>query len=406
MPLLTPHNGLQLSICKLAGTLSFSLTINGKRVSKSEISDIDTSVKEEIPIGLGTLVTAVGLELFLIKNDGTLELEFLGDTGGIGNWRFKGLAQEERIVMVAAAGMQAESAHMKEKEMQNESIATQELGMQTETVVTNEMKIQMHQQVSCSVGTQTDTAAIVKEPSTGKKRKQPFQPYIANKRARSAKSSDPWPKHLYAECSRKTPDFKGGDGLLHIDLENGKVWFEGVYGTSKYTECLEKKQVDLRDTSSKSPSVSLLIFPHMKQAYAKYFHFQDHDHELRLGRDTLAKAQKEIFRIHRNPKRHAIWGNNDGSAYKSDEVRFKDPTIIVDAIIHCIDMTSGRAPVHDPSVKAEFEEKKKNHEAEIVLLGNRSNEKRRELGVIWRRLQMIEIQRRVRYNKLRQYVRS
>jgi hypothetical protein len=363
-------------------------------------------VKEEIPTRLGTLVTAVGLELFLIKNDGTLELEFLGDTGGIGNWRFKGLAQEERMVMVAAAGMQTESAHTKEKKMQTESIATKELGIQTETVVTREMEVQMHQQAGCSIGTQTDTAAIAKEPSTGKKRKQPFQPYIANKRARSAKGSDPWPKHLYAECSRKTPDFKGGDGLLHIDLESAKVWFEGVYGTSKYTECLENKQVDLRDISSKSPSVSLLFFPHMKQAYAKYFHFQDHDHELRLGRDTLAKAQKEIFRIHRSPKRHAIWGNNDGSAHKSDEVGFKDPTIILDAIIHCIDMTSGRVPVHSPSVEAEFEERKKSYEAAIVLLGNRPSEKRRTLDMSWGKLQITENQRLERYNKLRQYVRG
>ena len=361
-------------------------------------------MKEEIPNRLGTFITAVGLELILIKNDGTLELNFLGDTGGSGNWRFRGLAQDEKIVMVAAAGVQTESAHMEEKEMQTESIATQELGMQTETVATREMEVQTNQLVSCSIGMQTDTVALGKEPSTGEKRKQPSQPYIADKRARSTTNSNSWPKHIYAECSRKTPDFKGGDGLLHIDLESAKVWFEGVYGTSKYAECVEKKQVDLRDTTSKSPLVSSLIFSHTKQVRAKYLHVQKQDHELQVSRCTLSGSLKEVFRIHRNPERHVIWGNNDGSACERNEVRFENPAIILDAIIHCIDRTSKRLPVHNPSAEAEFEKNKNKYEAKIALLGNSSNgERRAREEVKWGRLQKIESQRLERYNKFRQY---
>lgn len=97
------------------------------------------------------------------------------------------------------------------------------------------MKVDTNQLVGCSICMQTVTVAVEKEPNTGEKRKQPSQPYIADKRARSAANSDSWPKHLCAECSREIPNFKGGDGLLHIDLESAKVWFEGVCATSKYT---------------------------------------------------------------------------------------------------------------------------------------------------------------------------
>lgn len=102
-----------------------------------------------------------------------------------------------------------------------------------------------------------------------------------------------------------------------------------------------------------------------------------------------------------------MWGNNDGSAYESGKVRFEDPAIILDAILRCINKTSERILVHNPFAEAEFEENKKNYEAKIVLLGNRSDDNRRKREKVTRkRLQWIENQRPVRYNKSRQYVKA
>jgi hypothetical protein len=115
MPLLNPHNGLQFQILKLEGSLTVSLFFNDKRVSKSEMSDIDTSVKEEPWEVSGPQVTAVGLEILLIKNNGTLELEYMGDTGASGSWSFNRLDHDEKSMMVATAGMQTEARRSKRR---------------------------------------------------------------------------------------------------------------------------------------------------------------------------------------------------------------------------------------------------------------------------------------------------
>jgi hypothetical protein len=71
-----------------------------------------------------------------------------------------------------------------------------------------------------------------------------------NKRAKSTHDSKPWPRHLYMKCNRKKPNFKGGDGVLHIDVHEGEVWFEGWYGRQGM-RVYERKQVDLHDETSK-----------------------------------------------------------------------------------------------------------------------------------------------------------
>lgn len=117
MPLLTPYNGLQFYISKLDGCLTFSLFINGKRVSKSEIWGIDKSQKEEVQNCTGTEVTAIGLELLLIKNDGTLELRFLGDTGSSVSWVFNGLELDSKGAMVAMTNTQTDVVAMRDVEV-------------------------------------------------------------------------------------------------------------------------------------------------------------------------------------------------------------------------------------------------------------------------------------------------
>jgi hypothetical protein len=71
-----------------------------------------------------------------------------------------------------------------------------------------------------------------------------------HKRAKSTHDSQPWPRHIYMECSRSVPTFKGEKGVLHIDLEEGTAWFEGWYGGPN-TRVYERKQVLLTDKTSK-----------------------------------------------------------------------------------------------------------------------------------------------------------
>jgi hypothetical protein len=71
-------------------------------------------------------------------------------------------------------------------------------------------------------------------PSTttnpGLKRKAPSRSTVQqplSKLAKSTHDSKPWPRHLYMECARITPVFKGDVGTLHIDLGESMTWFEG-----------------------------------------------------------------------------------------------------------------------------------------------------------------------------------
>jgi hypothetical protein len=71
-----------------------------------------------------------------------------------------------------------------------------------------------------------------------------------NKRAKSKHDSEAWPRHIYMECFRVIPVFKGDVGVLHIDLEEAAVWFEGWYGKENM-RVYERKQFNLSDVTSK-----------------------------------------------------------------------------------------------------------------------------------------------------------
>jgi hypothetical protein len=77
-----------------------------------------------------------------------------------------------------------------------------------------------------------------------------------NKQAKSKHDSKAWPRHLYMECFRNTPIFKGGVGVLHIDVQESAVWFEGWYGRENM-RVYERKQVNLSDAMSESPLLFL-----------------------------------------------------------------------------------------------------------------------------------------------------
>jgi len=74
-----------------------------------------------------------------------------------------------------------------------------------------------------------------------------------DKRAKSKHDAQPWPRHLYMDCFRNTPIFKGDVGTLHIDVQEGTAFFEGWYG-KEGMRVQERKQIDLCDKSSKRDS--------------------------------------------------------------------------------------------------------------------------------------------------------
>jgi hypothetical protein len=78
----SPHAAQQLSVFDLQTRWCTHLLTHHRQETSPQTRDFRHRLKreEEIPNRLGTFVTAVGLELILIKNNGTLELDFLGDT--------------------------------------------------------------------------------------------------------------------------------------------------------------------------------------------------------------------------------------------------------------------------------------------------------------------------------------
>jgi hypothetical protein len=75
-----------------------------------------------------------------------------------------------------------------------------------------------------------------------------------HKRAKSKHASEAWPRHIYMECSRTTPTFMGDVGVLHIDIQEAAVWYEGWYGMEDM-RVHERKQVYLGDKTSKNEIV-------------------------------------------------------------------------------------------------------------------------------------------------------
>lgn len=100
---------------------------------------------------------------------------------------------------------------------------------------------------------------------------------------------------------------------------------------------------------------------------------------------------------------NTMWGNNDGS--KSKHFTFTDPSIILDAVVHCVDRTSNRKSVHDPFARAGFEERNKKYESlekqgllEDVCHGNPMRSR-----FTWNALKEQERERLHEYNEKRQY---
>lgn len=96
--------------------------------------------------------------------------------------------------------------------------------------------------------------------SSNNRKRKASSSYLArpplHKNAKSEHNSEYWPRHLYMRCFRTTPRFLLDDCVLHIDVQEGTVWFEG-WQDSKYN-CYDSRYegmaYDLKDPLSKLTS--------------------------------------------------------------------------------------------------------------------------------------------------------
>lgn len=253
--------------------------------------DIDIAVVQRL--GSGLEASAVGLSLRLVKNDGVLKATYQGKSGGVVDWTFRGLDDGR---MVASASTQTEP-----------EIPSDHGGMETllpklsisiiQTTTTNPTPEHMETPLPRlfismikTISTTPTPERIVQPPLSGlsiistmetrpiripvKRRKEvPASQAIRIKRSdpkhrliqvssqpisrKLARDSTSWPNHLFMACCRTQPIHNGEVGVLHIDLTEGTVWFEGWSGRAHINQrTYTRKEVDLRSASSESTPIS------------------------------------------------------------------------------------------------------------------------------------------------------
>ena len=248
------------------------------------VDEIDDKTVSTLEPGLET--SAVGLSLRLFKNDGALRITFEGEHGGIVDWKFQGLEGSEMGSMTACAFTQTmpeastgyKSVEVVPPEMSIGSIQTvstdpipqrlvQPLPLGFSTMSTTETRPVKRKAKTKLPKAERDLNLPIIATDSGLKRKstENTERPIPHKRAKSSFDSPPWPAHLYMTCFRTQPISKSDIGTLHIDLEEGTVWFECWRGNAN-TRTFEKKQIDLHDASSKYCSTRITSIPSSVQA--------------------------------------------------------------------------------------------------------------------------------------------
>jgi hypothetical protein len=524
------HLGLRFYLFELKGSLKYTLTRPGKAPKIHEIceSDLDeassnenSTVEEPDKLKPGLDASAVGIQLRLIKNDGSLKIEFEGRDGAVADWAFEGLALIDGRRMVAGAATQTdvdlqkcvvckeekgEVVQVKSGETQTDTAATQSVGVQTATqakssagVQVTPQEIPLHRQVPGAVeilGRFIDSPAAKKllerglrdlrtrmrrskkifdrslrarkyyyilegelqneSPNTASETKaggpisavktgEPIMPNKAisstytnvgtqtepsndaqvspnhevrtkgttttttnsdlkrkasatpiptgplHKRAKSTHDAQPWPRHIYMECFRNAPIFKGDVGVLHIDVEAGTVWFEGWYG-KEHTRVHERKQIDLRDRTSELPNPpnngSELTFPSARISFEAFKdcspfnrnHGVDNaTHYLTIDRLNGKGDTTTLLHADCSAPDWQMWGM-DAPYYTLGKPAAKDMTpitstkVVIDALVHCIDIASGREAVHDPDTEHQLAQEVTEYKAlqKLGRLGDRA----------------------------------
>ncbi|KAF2007455.1 hypothetical protein P154DRAFT_529070 [Amniculicola lignicola CBS 123094] len=334
---LISNPGVKFWLFQLDGKLTYSLTLNNKPPKEYELADSDfegvhAHVKGEDDHDsaihtLGTDASGVGVSIRLIKNDGTLRMEFLGNDGGVAHWSFNGL---EKVGGGTSTGTQTPNWGGYFGIQTGFGANT---GNQTHTISANR-----GQNISSSgeTGTGGDDLAL------GQKRKA-TDTRPPNKLARTKKNEDAWPRFLFMRGKRISPGWKGQTGLLCIDVQTVRVWYEGSHGC-EHTAIEEKRYVDLRKDT--------LRVEYALHAGAEHCRLALYHHD-----STGPKYRKSfVFTLDHFPATCPIYGNNDGMP-NNQEIMYPNATIIADALVHCIDITSRREPVHDPEAELAYRQK-------------------------------------------------
>ncbi|CAO2657315.1 Nn.00g034410.m01.CDS01 [Neocucurbitaria sp. VM-36] len=292
----------------------------------AEIIDNDAEDK----LASGTLASAVGLEFCLMKNEGVLKVSFKGKTGGIAEWTFNDSVTQTDMDIVRASTL---------------AIHT---GTMTET-------LDGHTQATNSVyHSKLDKSTQQRDLKRKAQATEPVETQC-HRRAKSTHDGPPWPRHLYMTCHRTFPIFKGEKGTLHIDLKHCTAWFEGWYGRD-HMRVFERKQLDLWDAGT------IVAYRHYDNVPrdARKRVFDSATHCLKLSRPNCKEESTCIFQADcaapdwkmSGSRRYSI--NYQTTSTHMEEHPITDPSIIVDALVHCIDRASGRQAIHDPDAFHKF----------------------------------------------------
>ena len=243
--------------------------------------------------GFGLEASAVGLSLRLIKNDGVLKTTYQGRSGGVVDWTFRGLDDGR---MVASASTQTEPEIPSDHGGMEILLPKLSISM-FQTTITNptpeRMETPLPRLFISPIQTITTTPTperIVQPPLSGlsiistmetrpirvpvnRRKEVPASHPTKIKNSDSkhrliqvspqpisrklARDSTSWPNHLFMACCRTQPIHNGEVGVLHIDLTEGTVWFEGWSGRAHINQrTYIRKEVDLRNASSESIPIS------------------------------------------------------------------------------------------------------------------------------------------------------
>ncbi|ORY10629.1 hypothetical protein BCR34DRAFT_664824 [Clohesyomyces aquaticus] len=245
----TPYPGLKLDVHKLEGTLKYTLFRNDMQIAKSEISEFETDGDEPVTLiktengqPQGTCISAVGINMVLIKNPGRLKLEFEGKSGGCGSWIFEGIQHGGRSV-----GTQTDGVVMKEIGVQKFAVETKDMEIQTNAVGTNDAHVRI-----TGLEARMPTSTMEMQDTGVQTNLLPGELCAAgqnrpdNKQGTEDDSVDRMDilKHLYLEGGR-------GDMFerIHIDLETREFFFGGFLG-SKQRFREDMKFVSARTTTA------------------------------------------------------------------------------------------------------------------------------------------------------------
>jgi hypothetical protein len=290
--------GVQFELFKLRGLLTYNFTRAGKPEKQYVLSEADfedtnesnDSDPQSVLSGRpGPELSAVGIRLRLLKNDGLLRMEFEGTDGSSAKWMFEGLNIENGTSAVASATTQTlidpinctvcgqkqvTQGETTDCGTQTSHQATEDNSTQTITALDAQSSSEMESAQTTNVAgspemTSTATQSdIAIEPSTSnsayintitdentgrpsKKRKASPDPQaeLLHKCAKSKHDSAPWPRYIYMDCWREKPISKTDLGKLIIDIKKATVTYEDKHGKD-YAQITELKQVDLRAPDS------------------------------------------------------------------------------------------------------------------------------------------------------------